>query len=319
MSRYVLIDYMHLAHRCIQAEPLSATVKIGDEVRVVDTTIPAYTIKNVHRYGGQGRYFTGVCFEGGSSRRKQYFSKQQGQIGATDGSGYKGNRQAQRGSFYEGINLAINLMNNGSVSLYRVEGLEADDCIASLVAKIKSVDTTTPIDIITNDADLLPFVDDQVSVYMRGTRQFAQQGSPEHRLYFQVTPDSWDDYVSYASAFRDFLIPYNSMLLFKMLRGDKSDNIAGAVKGYGGVKYSNLMQLMQQDGVDFPTIFRYNVDFEELIRPVLIRYFTKEQVDYMRFIFDGIKPYSVNLEVPKQIEPGYLQQALNPVKINILR
>jgi DNA polymerase-1 len=331
MTRYVLIDYMHLAHRCVHAEPLSATVNIGGEMRVVDTTIAAYTVKNIFSYSGKGRYYTGVCYEGGGSRRrKEYFANQKGAI---KGAGYKGSRNnSNKGSFYDGISLLIQLMANGQVSQYRADGLEADDCIASLVQKIKAVDKITPIDIITNDSDLLPLVDEQVSVYMRGTRQHAEPGAPEHRLYYQVTPDTWDEYLSYSSAYRDYIIPYNSMLLFKLMRGDKADEFVGATKGYGGKKYSQLMEQMLADEVDFPTIFRYGVDFDEVMRPVLERYFTGDVdnhadedgnpvkiVDYMKYIYHGILPYYQNLEIPKQIEPGYLQAALNPVKIKIIR
>lgn len=316
MSRYVLVDYQHLAHRCIQAEPLSATVNIGGELRVVDTTIPNYTIKNIFSYAGRGSYHTGVFLEGGAGKRKAYFSSQQGKESA---EGYKGTRVHNKGSFFEGINLTINLLHQGQVSLYRVEEHEADDLIMSMVRKIKSVDTITPIDIIANDSDYLPLVDDQVSVYMRGTRQHAEPGCPEHRLYYQVTPETWDDYLSYTSAYKNYIIPYNSMLLFKMIRGDKADNIAGAVQGYGGVKYSNLMEQMMSDDVDFPTVFRYGLDFDEVMKPVLENYFTKEQVDYMKYIYLGVSPQYQNLHVPKQIEPGYLQAALNPVKIHVIR
>ena len=232
--RYVLIDYMHLAHRCIVAEPLSTTVMINNELQVIDTTIPNYTIKNIFNYSGRGLFHTGVFFEGGSDYRKKHFAKE----GSGDGSGYKGDRSQQKGSFYTGINLAIQLMVQGKVSLFRVGGYEADDLIYNMILAIKSKDTTTPIDIITNDSDLLPLVDEQVSVYIRGTREYNEDGCPNRRLYYQVTPRSWEEYLSYTSAYKNFKIPYNSMLLFKMIRGDKSDNVAGACKGYGGKKYT---------------------------------------------------------------------------------
>ena len=78
------------------------------------------------------------------------------------------------------------------------------------------------------------------------------------------------------------------MLLFKMIRGDKSDNVAGACKGYGGKKYSALMEKMQEDGVDFPNVFRYGNDFNEVMKPVLDKYFTEEEVEKMEFIYQGI-------------------------------
>ena len=315
--RYVLIDYMHLAHRCIVAEPLSVTAMINGELQVIDTTIPNYTIKNIFSYSGRGLFHTGVFFEGGSDYRKKHFSKD----GSGDGSGYKGDRTQQKGSFYTGINLAIQLMGQGKVSQYRISGYEADDSIFNMVQRIKSEDTTTPIDIITNDSDLLPLVDEQVSVYIRGTREYNEDGCPNRRLYYQVTPRSWEEYLSYTSAYKSFRIPYNSMLLFKMIRGDKSDNVAGACKGFGGKKYSALMEKMEEDGVDFPNIFRYGTDFDEVMKPVLSKYFNEEEVDKMKFIYEGIGlrklPEGQRLALPKQIDKGYLQQSLDFVKINL--
>ena len=315
--RYVLIDYMHLAHRCIVAEPLSVTVPINGEIQVVDTTIPNYTVKNIYSYSGRGLFHTGVFFEGGSDFRKKHFAKD----GSGDGTGYKGDRSQQKGSFYTGINLAIQLMMQGKVSLYRAGGYEADDLIFNMIRAIKEKDTSTPIDIITNDSDLLPLVDEQVSVYIRGTREYNEDGCPTRRLYYQVTPRSWDEYLSYASAYKNYTIPYNSMLLFKMIRGDKSDNVAGACKGYGGKKYSALMEKMKEDGVDFPNVFRYGNDFNEVMKPVLDKYFTEEEVEKMEFIYQGIGlrklPEGQSLALPKQIDKGYLQQALDFVKINL--
>ena len=264
-------------------------------------------------------FHTGVFFEGGSDFRKKHFAKD----GSGDGTGYKGDRSQQKGSFYTGINLAINLMMQGKVSLYRAGGYEADDLIFNMIRVIKEKDTSTPIDIITNDSDLLPLVDEQVSVYIRGTREYNEDGCPPRRLYYQVTPRSWDEYLSYASAYKNYTIPYNSMLLFKMIRGDKSDNVAGACKGYGGKKYSALMEKMQEDGVDFPNVFRYGNDFNEVMKPVLDKYFTEEEVEKMEFIYQGIGlrklPEGQSLALPKQIDKGYLQQALDFLKINLIK
>lgn len=319
MSRYILVDFLHLAHRCVAAAPLSSPVMIGGEVHTIDTTIPNYTIKNIYRsYGRRGLDYVGVFLEGGNGARREYFKNQKMPTGKNATQAYKGGRASNQSSFYAGVDLAVHLMNNGKVSLYRQNGYEADDCIVSMVQKIKSIDKETPIDIITGDSDLLALVDEQVSVYMRGNRQHAEPGCPEHRLYFQVTPDTWEEYLSYTSAHRDYYIPFNSMLLFKMIRGDKTDNITGACKGFGGKTYSALMHQMVEDGVDFQNIFRYGVNFAEVVRPVLLNYFDEDTVAYMEYIYNGINPKYVNLEVPKQIELGLLQTALNPVKINLM-
>lgn len=317
-SRYVLLDYLHTAHRCIAAAPLSSVVMIDGEAQTVDTTIPNYTIKWVYRnYGGRGLHYTGVFLEGGNSKRRAYFSGQKMPTGKNASRDYKAGR-SNNSAMYKGVDLAVHLMHQGKVSLFRQEGHEADDLIINMIKKIKMVDTETPIDVITGDSDLLALVDDQVSVYMRGNRQHAEPGCPEHKSYFQVTPETWEEYLSYSSAYKDFYIPFNSMLLFKMVRGDKTDNITGACKGYGGKTYSALMEQMVDDGVDFENIFRYDRDFDTDIRPTLLDYFPEEEVDYMRYIYNGINPDYVNLEVPKQMELGFLQTALNPLKINLL-
>lgn len=314
--RYVLVDYMHLAHRCIVAQPLSATVVVNGQVDVKDTTIPSYTIKWIFGYSGKGLFHTGVFFEGGSDFRKNHFA---GGKGTVDGKGYKGSRAENKGSFYEGIDLAREIMLKGGVSLYRAQGYEADDLIYAAIKKIKETDTTTPIDVVTNDSDLLPLVDEQVSVYIRGTRQFSEDGCPEHRLYYQVTPRTWEEYLSYTSAYKGYTIPYNSMLLFKMIRGDKSDNVSAAVSRCGKVKYSKIMEEMKTAGVDFPNVFRYGVDFDEVMRPELTKkpWFTDEELEAMKFIYQGIGLRSVNLYLPKQIDRGYLQQYLDLLRINL--
>ena len=73
-------------------------------------------------------------------------------------------------------------------------------------------------------------------------------------------------------------------------------------------------------GVDFPNVFRYGNDFDTTMRPILEEWFTEEEVERTKFIYNGICLRKVNIAAkPKQIEPGYLQQALTPLKINIIR
>jgi hypothetical protein len=319
MARYKIIDFLHLAHRTIQGEPLHTTVMFGNEPRVVNTTVPNYTIKNIYNYSGRGEHFVAVCHEGGASKRKAYFKQQAGKIGNNQ-EGYKGDRERKGGEFFEGVNLAINLMFGGDVAQYRIAGLEADDMISSLVKIIQSVDRHTPIDIITNDSDMLPLVDDQVSVYMRATRQYAEAGCPEHHLYYQVTPRSWSEYLGKTSQFGKFYIPFNSMLLYKMIRGDKSDGVDGSAVGYGPKKYSALMEQMVDDKVDFQNTFRYGVDFDLYMRPILLNYFDLATVNYMKFIYTGICLEVVpDLPPPRMLDLGKLQMALNPLKINMIK
>ena len=59
------------------------------------------------------------------------------------------------------------------------------------------------------------------------------------------------------------------------------------------------------------------MDFDSVIAPVVSRYFTADSVEKMKFIYVGMNLKYVDLLLPKMIEPGQLQYALNPLKINL--
>lgn len=312
---FVLVDYLHLAHKCMAVPPLKTVVNVNGEMTEVDTTIPSITIKNIVKFSGRGAYYTGVFLEGGNGYRKRYFG--------TGGVDYKGNRPGKTTPFYNGVNLTTNLLLNGGVSVYRKSEYEADDLIGSMVVTIKRYFENAQIVILTCDADMLPLVDDQVSVFMRSTRTYAEQSSLEQRLYYQVTPRSWRAYLESTSAYKQFYIPYNSILLFKMIRGDSSDNVPMAIKGYGGKKYSALMHQMESDGVDFEQVFRYGVDFDSVMQPILCQYFSEDEVKALKFNYQGIclrqDVEFTSKMVPQRIFLEKLQRALLPVDIHIFK
>lgn len=304
--KFVLIDFNHLAYKCMVMQPLGVTLKINGELKDIDTTIPTGTIKNVVNYGGRGSYFTGVFLEGGTDRSKL-------------DAGYKANRKKQSNAFYEGIQTAVDIMLQGGVSLYRVAGCEADDLICSMVYKLRADYPDAEIEVITLDADLLSLVDDKCSVWMRGTRQFALNKKDERRMYYQVTPETWESYLEGTSAYGGYEIPYNAIMLYKMIKGDKSDNIDMAVKGYGKVKFSSLMRQMKNDGVPFDKIFRNHNDFDKVMRPILSIYFSPEEVERMKKNYSLIRMKTdVGLKRPNQMNLGLLQQKLLPYEIHIM-
>lgn len=319
MNRYIIIDFLHLAHRCIKLPRMTATVKCNGEIKKIDTTIANSTIKNIWRYSGKGLFPTAVCLDGGSWR-KNYFAKGFEDVDGeqTGSSEYKANRETQDNPFYQGVNNTIMLLMNGKVSLYRKTGMEADDLLYSLVRKIKEVDTTTPIDVITNDSDILPLVDEQVSVYIRGTREHNVEGCPIVKGYFQVTPETWDEYISYSSYYRNFKLPYNSILLYKIIRGDTSDTVPMAVKGYGAKKFVEFLDKLKADGCDFSKVFRYGKDFDTEIAPWLVKYFTEDEMRRIKFVYEGINlRYVPTVEKPHLIVEAYLQRALDGVAIDL--
>lgn len=329
---YLLIDFRHVAYKAITLPKLQAPIQVNGTEMIADTTVATFTIKDIWNKSQRGTFHTAVCLEQGKTGmptyRAEYFKHLQSKgFDVTDG-GYKAGRKKESGAFYNAVEVAEYLVGQSGISVYRVARLEADDLIGALVKHIKEVqkDTETPIYILTNDADHLPLVDEQVSVYMKCPRQYNEFGAPEYRGYFQVTPNSWDDFLAGSSEFGEYHLPYNAMLLYKLVKGDKSDNYKGACKGYGKVKFSNLTYQMQDDGVDFANVFRYYKDFDVEIAPVLRKYFTPEEVNHMAMVYkginpvqtlDGVTPLHEKLRKPLQINIGEVQLACKTLDINI--
>lgn len=343
---------MHLVHKMMGMDDLTCTVAdksgllhlnygslilaegMGDMCTVL-TTYPSYLCKWIWKLSGYGDYNTAVCLEGKSVAtnyykakpcfRKEYFEAQ--------GTNYKGGRKALPLRTVQGCQFAYNKMAQGGVKLYGKEGYEADDVIYTLINQIKQTDTTTPIDVITNDRDLLPLVDEQVSVYIKTTKMdYNEPECPYVKGYFQVTPRTWSTYISNCSEYKKnagtFNMPYNSVLLYKMIKGDKSDNIDAAVKPYGVVKFNKMIDLMVEQGVDFPNVFRYSSDFDMEILPVIAPHFQTDQLAKMKFIKEGISLRNIDLgkdiqgrplrfAMPTPIDYGTMSSAVADLHIKL--
>lgn len=311
--RYILVDFNHVCIKYIMMDALSTPVRVNGVTQQINTTVLTHATKSIYNMSGRGKHLIGVCLEGayGSARRRDFFRQIPGN------EGYKSGRKKFKGDFYAQMELTTNILHKGGVSLYRDQSMEADDCIYSLVKKLKEQGVTNKIDVITNDADLLPLVDDQVSVYMRAKIEHTDGRSPKLRGYYQVTPETWEGFMEHRSEFKEFIIPYNSIALYKMIRGDNSDKVKGALKGYGKVRYNKLMHEMINDGVDFEKVFRYSNNFVEDIQPVLLKYFEQETVDHMHVLFMGFSPFEADFVTPERILHGELQLALAPFQVNL--
>lgn len=310
VMKFVLVDYMHLAHKCIVIPPMEATVKVNGEVRQVTTTIPSVTIKSIYGYSNRGSNHIGVFFEGGDLIRTKYFKML--------GIDYKGNRKKLMPTVKEGVKWTKRLLRDGEVSTYEVIGYEADDLIFSKVCDIKKEYPQAYIDIITSDGDLLGLVDDKVSVYIKANRTFAEEGCRVIKNYYQVTPNSWEDYFWYSSTYKGFKIPYNSIFLFKMLRGDKSDNVPMAVQGFGPKKYNDLIEKLEADGVDFKKTFAYGNNFDRDVAKVLVPYLGESKLRAVKDNYVGLNlKYMSGLERPTQIQIGKLVPSVERLGINL--
>ncbi len=317
--RFVIVDYNHLVYKTMNLPQFSYSVVTPDGVLPVDTTVPYYTIaKDIWRFSGYGAYPTAVCLEGGSEKRRDYFQKST----YCKDVDYKANRKKMPKFLRDGIDLSVNVMVSSNISCYRVMGYEADDMVYSVTRMLKEKYPDCLIDIFTNDRDLLPLVDDTVSVYIKSMRDHNDNGSPAVRGYFQVTPNSWNMYVSLCSEYKNFLIPYNAVLIYKLIRGDKADNIPPIARGFGSAKFNSMMAALETSDVSMYDDFRYGVDFENKIAPVFRFYYGDDFVNLLRdryygFELSDVRSTVAGLSEPRLINSGTLTMNLSKLGIHL--
>lgn len=257
-DRVLIVDYNHMAYSYFNSQyRLSKTMIVNGEKQVIDTTIQSGTIKAIHRWSNHGSFPTAVCFDSPVPARKAYFAKNFGM--AVDGDrAYKSGRSSMPQGMMDAIVMSKELLKAGGVSCYKGNNYEADDLVFACIQKAKEDYPGMPIDVVTNDADLLPLVDETVSVFLRSKkRTWAERTDIEKQRYIQVTPANFQDVVEDLSAYRKFDLPYNSILLHKLLRGDSSDKIQGIKKKFPPRVYNAIIEDLIDRDMPFGSLFRY--------------------------------------------------------------
>lgn len=292
--RVRIIDVTHLFYKYAFGGKanLTTTLMIDGIPTLVDTTIPTLTIKQLYRWADGGYNPFVVCFDGkGCSRgRKAYFAYGKAAQQSGETVTYKATRDSQNDMFYKSINMTMQFLIDGGVTCLKADNYEADDLIKAAVDRAKIDYPNMPIDIITGDQDLLPLVDEQVSVYMASKKlTMAESEGLELRHYVQVTPRNYEKFVSGLTDFKTLSVPYNTVLLKKLLRGKKADDIAGYPK-FTPTKYNTLIANMIADGVDIGNLFRYDAPTKTILRqdnqlPVSMEEFNACPVENRKHIY----------------------------------
>lgn len=309
---------------------LSSTIMIDGVPTMVNTTLPTYTIKQLHRWSLGGYNPLVACFDGkGSKKSRNYYVLANN---LTKEEKYKGNRPFQDDDFYMGIDITINMLYRGGVTVLKGENYEADDLIKAAVDKAKIDYPDLPIDVITGDVDLTPLVDDQVSVFLTSKKTtWAESKDLEKRHYIQLTPYNIQDYMEGLTEFKNLKLPYNTVLLKKILRGDPSDKICGVAK-LTPTKFNKIIDGLIEDGYDLGSICRYdsptvqyvykdsgliippemlnNIDVNNVIaqygeppcltklKEALSKYLTPDEVDYASKVYTAINLNGAFTDVP---------------------
>lgn len=302
--RIQIIDNNPLAHKYFNNPhlDLSFPMKIDGHVVVKNTKVQNGVLKDVHKWGAGGRNPVAVCFDRPCLPRKHFFERMVGMDSASDGA-YKGGRAFTQSDLMEAMNITYEMLKQAGVSTYQAPGYEADDLIKAVVDASKyQYGTDIPIDIITNDQDMLPLVDDQVSVYLRSHKfTLPLSGELKRLRYIHVTKDTFQQYLEeQVPAFKGFVMEYNTVLLYKMLRGDVSDNIPGFKKQFPPRKFNAMINQMVENGVQVDKVFRYgDTATYTLMREVLKDYIDEPELSGAMKLFWGM-----NLNAGYNAGPG---------------
>lgn len=145
------------------------------------------------------------CFDGAKNLRK------------TIDNNYKRSRVKQGNEYFDQVNSFYKMLQLGGFSAYLEEGYEGDDLINKAV--IDNYDEYEYIGIVTNDKDLSHLVDEKVFIL----NALRKKGD-----------------IHYWNYEKELNIPYNTILLYKSLVGDSSDEYKG-VKGFGKKSFEKLV------------------------------------------------------------------------------
>ena len=206
MSKIVwVVDFNHLVHKYFQGmraknvtltaevsvERVDAMGSIYTENVVVDTTVLSAMLKFfANRLSGEGYNPMVICADSKIWSRKEYMKdllKREGKGGT-----YKSGRPKLAPDWWSSAELCLTLLKKIGVCVLKKDNYEADDLIAEAVRVAKLQYPNNPVCVLTGDLDMVPLVDEQVSVYMYpATQTFAEQGYPELNNYEQITPRTY--------------------------------------------------------------------------------------------------------------------------------
>lgn len=202
-KKLVIIDGNALIHRGFHALPQNLRTTDGTLVNGVYgfTTTLLNVMKEL-----RPEYFVVTFDMGGKVFRHTLFEA------------YKGKRVKAPQELYDQIPIAHEVVEAMSIPIYQKKGYEADDLIGSLVTEVEVMNkkhkTKIETYIVTGDADTYQLVDANTKIYK------LKRGFAESEIYDEKRLNA------------EFGFGPESMVEYRALKGDSSDNIPG-VPGIG--------------------------------------------------------------------------------------
>lgn len=213
-------------------------------------------------------------------------------------NGYKDNRNKRNDELKllkESISQLLKQYKQPTIKKFNYE---ADDLIKEAVRVAKKSKKYNHIYILTNDFDLAPLIDDEVTLYRRSPRSNSShlESHPFIYNYEMISKGNYEAYFKTIGMTKEVHVPYNSILLFKMIRGDKSDNIAG-VKGVGPKGYNNFISQMTDEEIQKFKYYDWQIEAHNKTKDIIY-------YDYDEIPLDEIKSdkFEVRYKEPKELK-----------------
>ncbi len=204
-----LIDGNSLAYRAFFALPESIATSKGQPTNAI-FGLASMLVKLLTEHGPKP---TIVCWDAGSSGRKEVYSE------------YKGHRPSRPDLLAEQWPHLEPLVEAFGYRNVSVAGFEADDVIATLAERARTADPPVPVVIVTGDRDAFQLIDADGTVRVMATAR----GITETKMY------------DHEAVIERYGIAPELIPDFYGLKGDTSDNIPG-VPGIGDKTAAQLLQ-----------------------------------------------------------------------------
>ena len=229
-TTHLLVDFMPLYYKYFfllrngKLKRLSAVI----DNSTVDTTYLYYITKELEGIPSElgldrNEVKLSICFDSKHNKRKEIDKD------------YKGTRdKVLTQEDFDTIDSLYDIYAK-IYSVYRVDGYEADDLIASLA---KYTDSYDKIYVMSPDKDLIHLVSDKVAMI---------RTNPYKQLRQIVDRSNYEEFMEKSFSVQ---APYNSILLYLSTVGDTADNIKG-IKGFGKKAFNDLISSLSSKGIDY--------------------------------------------------------------------
>lgn len=222
-----------------------------------------------------------LCFDGGKSAKRELLPS------------YKA-RRVPNYSVIAQLELLREILLDCDISFYQEPSYEADDMICSLVKFLAVMRDTDRVTVYSDDRDLACCVCSNVDI---------------HNVTSNGICITRENYEQRVVAHED--IPYNTILLHKMVYGDKSDNYAGL--NVPGLRFDVLAQALiceiqpLIDAGTLPEIAYMDVDIINIVIDNLSEQFSEEMKDKIKAQARIVFPRMI--DVTKSGIPSLIQDA----------